>query len=1301
LSLAGAMWNTLRPPRSCGKPPTDAGAVRSGESESVRTEPSFRQTLRRQRANAAAALRVALWACCVAPCALAPQEMRAPTAEAQDASARRQRRDAAVAADAVAQTSNPFDAEVRRLEAEVVRQARTPRALLSLLDLWRKWETASPGVVDGALARLARDRRLSPNVRVYAGALAAQAKVRRGDVAGAAADARALGYLMRWRVIGPFDNEGKRGFDRDTPPEAERSAATDPSAVYPGRERPVTWRAYPDVSLLGYVNFDAIFRPFENTCGLAETYVQIDRARPLTLWAGAGGAIKVYWNGEEVVRDPAYRAPDPDRVAAVVRARAGWNRVLVKNCTADRAWGFFLRVAEVDGTPLRVAPTTDATRTEAVAPAPASGTPRAPEPPLTTLERAASAATPTAEALEDLARFLAWTGADDPSERRAKDLARRAADAAPTVQRLRLAAALADERAEVQRFAARAAQVAADDPDSLLLQAQSVAGGPVPEDALPLLDRIRPGTTAWVEGELLRANILRGLGLHAAARRATERAVAPLGDAAMALRARADALAATSRADEALQLRRRLVAVRYDDQAARRALVSDALQRGDADEAIAHVEALLAIAPDSSRQMGYAAAVFDGLGRDDDVVAMWRRAIDLAPEDASAHVSLGRALLRLGRRDAAADSLRRALALRPQDASTRELLENLRPEPRRDESFAATKEDLLGRRVEAGRYPVTILQNLKVTTVYENGLSSRFHQVAAQIHDQEGARRWRTYSLQFDPESQRVEVRLARVHRADGRTLDSNQQFEQPLGEPWYRIYYDTRALVVVFPDLEPGDVVELRYRIDDVSHRNAFADYFGDLHFLQSTDPVRRIEYVLITPASRTFHFNEPRMERLVRSRRREGNENVDRFVATDVPPVQPEDGMPGWTEVAPYLHISTYRTWEEVGRWWWGLVKDQLQTDERLRQTVRDLVRGAPDTRTKVARIYDWVVTNTRYVGLEFGIHGFKPYRVPQVVQRGFGDCKDKASLLYVMMREAGIDARIALTRTRRNGAITDLPASLSVFDHAIAYVPELDLFLDGTAEHAGSTELPPMDQGVTVLLVGPEDARLTRTPVHEPARNRRERILEADLAADGSALIRGTEVVRGTDAASYRDRYQAEGTRSNRYERALASLFPGVELQDVVFRTGLRDREQPIALEWRARVPHFAPRDGTALRLPPSVIEDLVRSLARTPTRRYPLDLGSTSSYVEERRVRLPTGARVTDLPPGGEARSEFGHLMLRVEQAGNVVRTRMEFELSRDRIPPDEYAAFRQWVERADAIARQRITVTTAVTGGGKQ
>src|SRR5262249_20070002 len=151
----------------------------------------------------------------------------------------------------------------------------------------------------------------------------------------------------------------------------------------------------------------------------------------------------------------------------------------------------------------------------------------------------------------------------------------------------------------------------------------------------------------------------------------------------------------------------------------------------------------------------------------------------------------------------------------------------------------------------------------------------------------------------------------------------------------------------------------------------------------------------------------------------------------------------------------------------WYRHLVAEQLQPDDEIRKavaaTLKDLGDKAKaahkpvDERAKIGAIYDLVVKSTRYVGLEFGIHGYKPYRVSEIVKRKSGDCKDKASLLVAMLKLAGVDASLVLVRTRHGGDIAPYPASLAPFDHAIAWVPKFDLFLDGTAEFSGSGELP----------------------------------------------------------------------------------------------------------------------------------------------------------------------------------------------------------------------------------------------------
>src|SRR5690606_153837 len=152
----------------------------------------------------------------------------------------------------------------------------------------------------------------------------ADAKTRLGDTSAQATfDDR--GYIDAWRVIGPFDNEGKSGLDTETPPERDRMLAPDLQASYPGRERPVSWRTYPDIMRRGAVSCSARRRPRGHACGLAETSVVAGRARPLSVFIGSGGANEVDWNGQLVFTDSAYRMPSPDRSAVMVQGLAGPN----------------------------------------------------------------------------------------------------------------------------------------------------------------------------------------------------------------------------------------------------------------------------------------------------------------------------------------------------------------------------------------------------------------------------------------------------------------------------------------------------------------------------------------------------------------------------------------------------------------------------------------------------------------------------------------------------------------------------------------------------------------------------------------------------------------------------------------------------------------------------------------------------------------------------------------------------------------------------------------------------------------
>ncbi|HEY0712869.1 MAG TPA: DUF3858 domain-containing protein, partial [Polyangia bacterium] len=374
-----------------------------------------------------------------------------------------------------------------------------------------------------------------------------------------------------------------------------------------------------------------------------------------------------------------------------------------------------------------------------------------------------------------------------------------------------------------------------------------------------------------------------------------------------------------------------------------------------------------------------------------------------------------------------------------------------------------------------------------------------------------------------------------------------------------------------------------------------------------------------------------------------------------------------------------------------------DQLVADEPLRRAARAAIAGAGSTHAQVQALHRFVLESTRYVGLEFGIHGYKPYKVTQVMARRFGDCKDKASLLHVLLREVGIESEIVLLRTRRSGRVAPFPASLAVFDHAIVYVPALKLYLDGTAEYSGMRELPGEDQGVMILRVSPGRTTLAETPILPAADNRVERRWTAALNPQGGARIEEQISVGGQAAPEWREHYETPGERQERFARVWEGRFPGATLATVTIE-GVEDRNQPVVAKSVAEVPELAEADAAGLlRLPVAAREpDYLRSYGRLSNRRQVYLLAYPFEHEERLTYLLPAGWTAVELPAPTRLSSPFGTLSLTVQPTEDQrgVRVTSQIAITQNRIPPEQYPAFRAFLGQIDRALRQSIALRPA-------
>jgi tetratricopeptide (TPR) repeat protein len=1205
-----------------------------------------------------------------------------------------------------------------KLRADVM-AARGPLAYVALRKVWSEWDRGDPAEVEEALHEIAADGGAAPPVRAYAGLLEAYARRRRGDLDGARTRIARLGYVGRWMLLGPFDNDGKAGLAEAYEPEKELELPLDLTRDYDGKDhKAVRWRPLPAVSPYGWTDLGVFVRPAEQSCAYVATFARDPHLREgatrvVSIWTGAAGALRLFWNGSEVLRDLKYRDLDSDRFATSVRMRAGWNRLTAKVCSDDRAAMLALRVAGADGAPdasLEVDPDPrHSTRQGGAVLALGKGATEqvaGPEGPAQAFEALVKGGDPAM--LEAFARYLGATGSDDPTEHRARELAHRAADRSPTVGRLLLAGELAESRntraewiAKAEAIVARGTATREETIETLLARAAHARSGVNWRDAVPYYERVLALDPDNVAATLAKVELYEEAGLRDTALSVLERALEGRPRSVALLRATVAALRDMGRETEADDLADRYASLRFDDPAFARARIELAVARRDATTVARWVDRLVATNPDGAGALQTAAQAWMRVGDRARAIAAYRAALDLAPDDTDVMSELATVYALGGERDEQLRLLKRVLALKPQDKAVRDEVAHIEPaRPKPDEQYARPASEFLAQRgLPAAGQARRTLVDLQVTSVFPNGLASRFHQVVYQPLTDSAAAASREYDFAFETDSETVQVRAARVYRKDG-TID--EAIESGAGamadDPSMAMYTSARTYYVRFPRLDPGDVVELQYRVEDVAERNAFADYFGEVVYMQSSEPIARSEYVLITPTSRAFHFNEPRVPGLKKTVEERGDQRTVHFLAMDVAPVVQEALQPPWAEVLGHVHVSTYRSWEEMGRWYWGLIKDQLTADDEVRRRAEMLTRGIKDDREKVRAIYDYVVQKTRYVALEFGIHGYKPYRCAQIFARGFGDCKDKATLIVTMLGALGIKATPVVVRTANKGDIEPSPASLAPFDHMIAYVPSLDLYLDGTAEYTGSLELPAMDRGALALQVNEGNAKLVHLPDPPPADSVSVHKLDAMLGGDGAAQLDWRTEVTGVEASEWRVRFHADATRRTRVQQMIAGILPGSEVTGV--DTGnLEDVEQKVTMRVRGKVPQFARAESDGLVVPLGRKEHMVRDYAPLAPftadgkARRQLDVRIYAQWTQEDdwTVRLPVGAKVKTAPQASRGSSPFGSYDVSIEASANVLHVKTTVTLSKTRIAAAEYPAFRAWCEQVDRALGQRATV----------
>lgn len=314
------------------------------------------------------------------------------------------------------------------------------------------------------------------------------------------------------------------------------------------------------------------------------------------------------------------------------------------------------------------------------------------------------------------------------------------------------------------------------------------------------------------------------------------------------------------------------------------------------------------------------------------------------------------------------------------------------------------------------KFPIHYLFDETYKIVYPEGASEEYCHFAIRILNKDGIDRCKEINVGEDTYAKYFKIENAQVYKKSGTKFKA-----------------DVSGNDVVFPNLEVGDIVYVKYKIE-YYFQGKFARDFFESFSCQTLYPTTLMRHSFIVAKNINFNIKEKNGKQEY-SKEDLGEFNAWHWVQKNNPGFVREPFMPASKDFLPTTEISTLKSWNDIAQWYSDVSLLQSEPGERVKAVVQDLMSKNPkaNNKEKAKIIYEYILKNIRYSSIPFRQSALVPQKAELVIESKLGDCKDLSTLFVSMCKVANIDANLVLVATNDDGFYQmDLP-SIN-FNHCI---------------------------------------------------------------------------------------------------------------------------------------------------------------------------------------------------------------------------------------------------------------------------
>lgn len=262
--------------------------------------------------------------------------------------------------------------------------------------------------------------------------------------------------------------------------------------------------------------------------------------------------------------------------------------------------------------------------------------------------------------------------------------------------------------------------------------------------------------------------------------------------------------------------------------------------------------------------------------------------------------------------------------------------------------------------------------------------------------------------------------------------------------------------------------------------------------------------------------------------------------FHIHNLPALIPEKLSQSFIKIVPYTIfgidkfclegvLGTASNWQEYGDWFESnLLKDLDVLPKAFVLQLQEMVKEAKTVHDKALIIYDYLQKNTRYISIQVGIGGFKPFSAAQTHKLGYGDCKALTNYMKAMLKAVGVVSYYCELYAGDERMNIEKDFTSIQGNHVMLALPQVGgyEFIECTSQYSTMGMNPTFSNDRLLLVIKPGgQSELVHTPQLNSAQNVMEHRHELDINENGSISILTTASYGGV----FRTGMEADLTKS----------------------------------------------------------------------------------------------------------------------------------------------------------------------------